>query len=177
MGGSWMPSHHTYVSPVQVTLHATLQNGIFSAHPPSTRANVRGRHQHGRPHMHMAAPRTPPSPRIPLPPSNMCRCPPPPWGHLSGPCPGLSRMTAHLPLPCQVGAFMAALATEASTWQRWKNSSRSSCTAPSLGALSTPSRLGAPQLATARHSCHLRLRGLCGGRSTLWGQHGSFRAD
>jgi len=47
MGGSWMPSHHTYVSPVQVTLHATLQNGIFSAHPPSTRANVRGRHQHG----------------------------------------------------------------------------------------------------------------------------------
>ena len=43
-----------------VTLHATLQNGIFSAHPPSTRANV--------------------------------------------------------------GAFMAALATEASTWQRWKNS-------------------------------------------------------
>jgi len=31
----------------EVTLHATLQNGIFSAHPPSTRANVRGRHQHG----------------------------------------------------------------------------------------------------------------------------------
>ena len=91
MGGSWMPSHHTYVSPVQVTLHATLQNGIFSAHPPSTRANVRGRHQHGRPHMHMAAPRTPPSPRIPLPPSNMCRCappPPPPLGALEWALPG-----------------------------------------------------------------------------------------
>jgi len=38
---------------------------------------------------------------------------------------------------------MASLATEASTWQRWKNSFRSSC---------TQERLGAPQLAAARHS-------------------------
>lgn len=43
-----------------VALHATLQNGIFASHPPSTRASV--------------------------------------------------------------GAFMASLATEASTWRQWKNS-------------------------------------------------------
>jgi hypothetical protein len=59
---------------------------------------------------------------------------------------------------------MASLATEASTWQRWKNSFRSSC---------TQERLGAPQLAAARHSLPAhsspQLANSAGGRA-LWGR-------
>ena len=47
IGRSWVEYHLIRdPNPNQVTLHATLQNGIFSAHPPSTRVNVRGHRQH-----------------------------------------------------------------------------------------------------------------------------------
>ena len=102
-----IPADHAEQS--AVTLHTTLQNGIFSAHPPSTRANVRGRLPQEATDIALAA-------LYPLHALGPYYTPP----HRNTPS-GLQQHTL-APRLCKVGAFMAALATEASTWQRWKNS-------------------------------------------------------